>query len=433
MTAFRSSTPATRTVPVLAAALLALAAPSACGPRAASKAAAPVAPILAPQSPGAEIYELSPLRVQLRRLAPQGMRLLAPHWSSVRESDRRALQLTLASTLAPERMLPFVRSRIDKAAAERPDLAAKALEWLRSPAGYEVKFAEATAWAGHDAPEDSFAQDVADVKAERTPAIRMERIVKLADVTEAVPRTIDRTEHVGLVVARLVNVARPGVTPLGLPALEAVVRRERAVPAVVEAYTPVVRAALLARCRGLGLQELDRFIEFSSSEAGRWYHEVLEDAVVFGVDQAAMDVEGVFDGNAHSDRPLPEATGFNLDSLEVQLGAGRSVRLIAMAQTGPEDDPAVLLRYETSLSLKDAAAVRAEAGLLWDKVRGQVEKEGGGAAVLQATGSVEGWVFPFASSRKFAWRRAPDGNWAPVGAGSSFGRVQREMLWSVPQ
>jgi hypothetical protein len=389
--------------------------------------------VLGTQTPGEALYELSPVRVQVRRLSPQAMRLLAPHWSSVRESDRRVLQATLAMTLSPDRVTPFVRGKLDQAVSERPDLAAAALEWLRSPVGYEVKFAEATAWHDDKSADDSFYRDVAEVKAERTPEIRMDRIRRLADATGALAKAIDLTDDVGTVVARLVNVARPGRKPLALADLAAVVKRERSVPDVVEAYGPVVRASLLARCRGLDLQDLDRYIEFASSDAGRWYHDTLAAAVAYGVEQAAMDVEGVFDTNAHSDAPLPAITGFDLDSLVVDLGAGRSVRLLALAQTGPENDPAVLLRYETELPMRDAAAVRAEAGLVWDKLRGQVQSEGARAAVLQATGSVEGWVFPFASSRKFAWRRAGDGDWAPLTkAPGSFGDLEREMLWSVP-
>lgn len=418
------------TAALMAAVLAGCAASGTGGP--ASGAAKP-APVLGEQTPGEALYELSPLRVQLRRLSPQAMRLLAPHWSSVRESDRKALQVTLLQTLAPERVSPFVRGRLNQAVAASPDLAAAALAWLRSPVGYEVKFAEATAWHDDKSGENAFYNDVAEVKAERTPEVRMERIRRLADATGALGKAIDLTDDVGMVVARLVNVSRPGRKPLTPAELSAVVRRERAEPDVAEAYGPVVRASLLARCRGLDLQDLDRYIEFASSEAGRWYHDTLASAVAYGVEQASMDVEGIFDLNAHSDAPLPPVSGFDLDSLVVELGGGRSVRLLALAQTGPEHDPAVLLRYETDLAMRDAAGVRAEAALVWEKLRSQVQAEGARAAVLQATGSVEGWVFPFASSRKYAWRRGQDGEWAPLSkAPASFGSLEREMLWSVP-
>jgi len=385
------------------------------------------------RSPGDELYELSPARVQIRRLAPQALRLLAPHWSRVRESDRKTLQSTLIGTFSETRVTPFVRAKLTEAAAARPDMAALALVWLRSPLGYEVKFAEATAASGDKASEASFYADVANMRENRTPEIRMERIRRLSEATGALQKTLDLTASVGTVVARLVNVSRPDSRPLAAAALEAAVRRERQLPEVAVAYTPVVNAALLVRCRDLDLDEVDQTIAFASTDAGRWYYDTLAAALISGVQGASMDVEGVFEANAHSDKPAPNTSGFDLDSLLVELPSGRSVRLLALAQAGPEAQPAVVLRYETSLPLADGTAIGVEAGQVWEKLRGQIESDGALAAVLQATGSVDGWVFPYASSRKFGWRREQGGNWTAVtGEKAAYGTLAREMLWSLP-
>jgi len=388
------------------------------------------APSLSQLAPSDELYELSPARIHIRRLGPQALRLLAPHWSRLRESDRKMVQLTLVSTLAEARIAPFVRAELKKASDAHPDLAAAALAWLRTPIGYDVKFSEATAWSGEKSPEKTFYSDVAEIRENRMPEVRMERIRRLAAVTGALEKTLDMTEAVGKVVARLVNVAIADRKALPLATLEAEVDRERRVPAVAAAYEPVVNASLLARCRDLDLDQLDQYIDFSKSPAGMWYHDTLSAALVAGIAQASTDVEGVLDANAHSDKPAPEVGGFDLDSLLVPLPSGRTIRLLALAQSGPESEPSVLLRYETTLPLDNAAAVRSEASEVWDKLRGQIESEGATAAVLQPTGSVSGWVFPFASSRKFAWRRSEDGNWTP--APQTAGALEREMLWSVP-
>lgn len=416
--------------PILVLAMLTAAG---CGPSIRKSSSPASSSVLPARSPGEEIYELSPARVQVRRLAPQALRLLAPHWSRVRESDRKTLQTTLIGTLSETRVAPFVRAKLSEAATARPDLAAQALVWLRSPLGYEVKFAEATASSGDKASEASFYADVAEMRANRTPEIRMERIRRLAAATGALQKTLDLTAGVGTVVARLVNVARPDSSALPLDALEAAVRRERQLPEVAAAYTPVVNAALLVRCRDLDLDEMDKTIEFASTDAGRWYYDTMAAALLAGVQGASMDLEGVFDANAHSDQPAPDTSGFDLDSLLIELPSGRSVRLLAMAQTGPEAQPAVVLRYETSLPLGNGAAVGAEAGEVWEKLRGQIESDGAHAAVLQATGSVDGWVFPYASSRKFGWRRAQGGNWiVATDAKPAYGTLAREMLWSLP-
>jgi hypothetical protein len=390
------------------------------------------APALAARAPGDELYELSPARVHIRRLGPQSLRLLAPHWSSIREADRRVLQSTLLSTLSEDRIAPFVRARLKQAVAERPDLAAATIEWLHGPVGYEVKFAEATAWSGDKASDGAFYASVAEVRDNRTPEIRAGRIHRLAEETSALGNTLDLTASVGTVVARLVNVARANERPMRLDDLKATIARERARPEVAAAYGPVVTAALLVRCRDLDLSQLDGYIAFAGTEAGRWYHETIASALTSAVADASLDVEGVLDANRVAAAPAAMGVA-DLDSLLVTLPSGRKVRFLTFAQGGAPSAPSIVLRYETSLPLADTAAITREAGEVWDKVRMQVESEGARAAMLQATGSVEGWVFPFALSRKFAWKRDDNGEWVATDGGKPTATsTQREMLWSVP-
>jgi hypothetical protein len=390
------------------------------------------APALAARAPGDELYELSPARIQIRRLGPQSLRLLAPHWSSIREADRRVLQATLLSTLSEDRIAPFVRARLKQAVAERPDLAAATIEWLHGPVGYEVKFAEATAWSGDKASDGAFYASVAEVRDNRTPEIRAGRIHRLAEETDALGNTLDLTASVGTVVARLVNVARANEKPLRLDDLKAAIARERMRPEVADAYRPVVTAALLVRCRDLDLAQLDGYIAFAATEAGRWYHDTVATALTSAVADASLDVEGVLDTNRAASAPAAMGVA-DLDSLLVTLPSGRQVRFLTFAQGGAPSAPSIVLRYETSLPLADTAAITREAGEVWDKVRMQVESEGARAAMLQATGSVEGWVFPFALSRKFAWTRDEGGQWIATDGGKPTATsTQREMLWSVP-
>jgi hypothetical protein len=406
---------------------------SACGAEKAGGARKkPTAPALAARAPGDELYELSPARVHIRRLGPQALRLLAPHWSSIREADRRLVQSTLLATLTEDRVAPFVRARLKQAVTERPDLAAATIEWLHGPVGYEVKFAEATAWSGDKSSDGAFYASVAEVRDNRTPEIRAGRIHRLAEETGALDKTLGVTAAVGTVVARLVNVARANERPMPLETLKEIVARERQRPEVAAAYAPVVTASLLVRCRDLDLEQLDGYIAFAATEAGRWYHDTIAAAVASGVADASLDIEGVLDANRQA--AAPAAMGIaDLDSLLVSLPSGRKVRFLTFAQGGSPAAPAVVLRYETSLPLADTAAITREAREVWDKVRMQVESEGARAAMLQATGSVEGWVFPFALSRKFAWTRDDKGDWTATDGGKPTSTsTQREMLWSVP-
>ncbi len=390
----------------------------------------PPPPLLA-QSPADQLYDLSSVRLRMRRLGPQAVRLLAPLWSRVRESDRPALQATLAATFAEERLAPFVRASLGEAVAARPDLVAATLEWLRGPIGYEVKFADATAWSGEKSSDAMFFATVAAVREGGAPAIRLEPIRRLAGAIGALDHAIATTTAVGTVVARLVNVSQAGVSPLPPARLREAIDRERRRPEVAETYEPVVLASLLVRCRELDLPELDRYIAFASTDAGRWYHDSIARALAGAVEQASANLEREFEANAHSADPAPELAGADLDSLLVALPSGREIRLLAFAQGGAGSEPAIMLRYETTLPLGDAAAVGVEAREVWDKVRGQIDSEGVRAVVLQATGSVQGWVFPFASSRKYGWRRDESGAWSVVRSERAEA-LQREMLWSSP-
>ncbi|MBI5505263.1 MAG: hypothetical protein HY899_10710 [Deltaproteobacteria bacterium] len=380
----------------------------------------------------ADFADLSVLRLRLRNVPAQAWRLVEPHWTRVPEYQRGAVQAALLEMFDDKKLLPSASNRLAAAIAADPALAAQALTWLRSPLASEIKFVEATASRGDLDRRDSFLEKFAQISDDGGPEVRMSRIRALAEATDAVETTLDVTQAVGVAAAGLVNASIPSPGRLAQSALEAAVRRERAVPQVAKTYEPVVLAALLYRYRDLSLDELDEYVAFARSDAGRWYHRVVIDAVLAAVEVAGKDV-GEADLLAKSGaRPV-----FDPEEALMSLPSGRRVRVLGMTGVEVDAKPAVILRYETFLTLEDAVAVRKEAGEVWERVRGDIENAGSGAVVLQATGSVDGWVFPSASTRSFAWRREHDGAWklmpaAPPGEGGALEGVRRETLWSVP-
>lgn len=356
--------------------------------------------------------------------------MLAPQWSRVRETDRGVVRHTLAGTLSEKRVAPLVRMSLRQAVTKQPELAAAALVWLRGPLGFEVKFAEATAWTGDKQGEAEFYTSVTAARENRIPSVRAERLRKLLQVGDAVTNTLNLTEQVGTVVARLVNVTGTSGAPLPPKALAQAIARERRDPEVAATYESVVLASLLLRCRDLDLEELDRYIEFSQTPAGRWYHEALATALVYGVETASVDLEGVLAANSQKNM---QDEGADADRTMLQLPSGGEVRLLAVGAAGSPTAPALVLRYETSLSMQQSAAVSAQASEVWAKLRTQVEADGAKAAFLEAAGSVRGWVFPFASMRKFAWQQTKDGSWAAFSGGKpGFRSPERELLWTAP-
>lgn len=380
----------------------------------------------------ADFAELSVLRLRLRNVPAQAWRLVEPHWTRVPEYQRGALQAALLEMFDDKKLIPPATDRLAAAVAADPALAAATLTWLRSPLASELKFVEATVSRSDLGRRDSFLEKFAQISDDGGPEVRMSRIRALAEATDAIESTLNMTQAVGMAAAGLVNASIPSPQRLAQSELEAVVRRERTAPQVAKAYEPVVLAALLYRYRDLSLDELDEYVAFARSDAGRWYHRVLTDAVLTAVQAAGKDV-GEADLLAKSGaHPV-----FDPEEALLALPSGRRVRVLGMTGIEVNARPAVVLRYETFLTLKDAVAVRKEASEVWERVRGDIENAGSGAAVLQATGSVDGWVFPSASTRSFAWRREHDGAWklmpaAESGEGGSAEGIRRETLWSVP-
>ncbi len=379
----------------------------------------------------ADFADRSVLRLRLRNVPAQAWRLVEPHWTRVPDFQRGALQAALLEIFDEKKLIAPASDRLAAAAAADPVLAAKTLEWLRSPLASELKFVEATVLRTDLDRRDTFLEKYAQVSDDGGPEVRMSRIRALAAATDAVETTLDITQAVGLATAGLINASIPAPERLAQSELEAVVRRERKSPEVVKTYEPVVLAALLYRYRDLSLDELDEYVAFARSDAGVWYHRVLVDAVLAAVKDAGKEI-GEDDLLAKSGaRPV-----FDPEEALLALPSGRRVRVLGMTGIQMDAKPAVILRYETFLTLKDAVAVRHEADEVWERVRGDIESAGSGAAVLQATGSVDGWVFPSASTRSFAWQREHDGAWKLLTTATSAraGRsdaIQHETLWSL--
>lgn len=371
------------------------------------------------------------LRLRLRNVPAQAWRLVEPHWTRVPEYQRGALQAVLLEVFDEKRLSEPAVNSLQAAAAADPVQAAKAAEWLHSPLSSELKFAEATASRTNVGRRDVFLEKLAQVGDDGGSEARISRIRALAEATGAMEATLDLTQAIGMTTASLINASLPQPERLTPSALEAVIGRERSAPEVATTYEPVVIAALLYRYRDLSLDELDDYVAFARSDAGRWYHRALASAVLAGVQAAGRGVGEPELMAKSGTKPV-----FDPEQTLLSLPSGRRVRVLAMTGVEVDSKPAVVLRYETFLTLKDAVAVRDEAGEVWEQVRGDVEHAGSGAAVLQATGSVSGWVFPSASTRSFAWRKEHDGAWKSMPAGNSKSAVagegiRRETLWSL--
>jgi len=414
----------------LGACVLVLLAP-ACTTTASRKPPGDAVTTLAPRSPAEDLFERSPVRLRIRSFAAQAWRLAEPNWSRVPEHERGRVQKVFLATFGEANVAPIATRRFIAAAQEPGAPASQALEWWKQGAAAEIKFAEATASRPHPESRKEFLERYASVRENDAPEIRMSRIRRLAEATQAVQSTLDLTHAIGHAVARVINEVSPPAQRLDDRRLAETIRQERSDRRTLESYEAVVLAAMLQRYSQVELQDLDAYVAFAESEAGRWYHRTASQALVAAAEEAARDIERTL---AQTE---PSEPVFDADSLLLTLPSGRRVRMLGVVGMRLDALPAMMFRYETFLPIADLAAVRREAGEVWERVRSDVEALGTRAVVLQATGSVAGWVFTKASSRSFAWRRDGEAGWVPIknGPGRSPNPLESlhdETLWSVP-
>ena len=96
----------------------------------------------------------------------------------------------------------------------------------------------------------------------------------------------------------------------------------------------------------------------------------------------------------------------------VRLPSGNKILVFS---EGPmyfsQSDPALMLKYQTALSLSDKVALQNEADEIWTKFQPEVEKGGFHHAILSANDKPKGFVITSNSSYNFVYDQAPDGSW----------------------
>lgn len=77
-----------------------------------------------------------------------------------------------------------------------------------------------------------------------------------------------------------------------------------------------------------------------------------------------------------------------------KLPSGNSIEVLGVTamhfSNGP---PALMLKYQTAISIQDTAALRKEAGEVWDRFRPDVEQKGFKNAILSANDAPKGFIF----------------------------------------
>jgi hypothetical protein len=74
-------------------------------------------------------------------------------------------------------------------------------------------------------------------------------------------------------------------------------------------------------------------------------------------------------------------------------------------------DPALMLKYQTDLSLDNKVVLQQEVAEIWKSFRVDVEKAQLNSAVISASDVPQGIVIKTGKSYNFVYQKTKDGNW----------------------
>jgi len=96
----------------------------------------------------------------------------------------------------------------------------------------------------------------------------------------------------------------------------------------------------------------------------------------------------------------------------VTLASGQEVRVVGIVPIHfSQGDPALMLKYETDLTVSDLVAMRKEVDQIWALFREDVERGNYHGAIVSANEVPRGLIFKSSKSYNFVYERRVDGTW----------------------
>lgn len=93
------------------------------------------------------------------------------------------------------------------------------------------------------------------------------------------------------------------------------------------------------------------------------------------------------------------------------LPSGRTVDVLGMTKVYFNDAPVLMVKYQTKLSIKDIASLKAEADDIWSVLRIDAENGNFHVAVVSASEAPHGLIVKKSSGYNFVYKRQADGSW----------------------
>ena len=220
------------------------------------------------------LFELTGTKRQLAGLTARLAREFRPAKGQVPAPAQVTIERIVARTFHPDTVYRLAKDEFARG-LDRSKLKAK-LRWLRSPLGRRVAALEiATADPEHDSELAEFGATVAA----KPPSERRRQLVERLDwVSCASDVSADVTAALSSSVTRAIALNAGGGRRPSRRQIESQAEEVRAGAAVRLRQATIV--SMLYTYRTLSDEELERYAEFESTEAGRWYNALLRRALL---------------------------------------------------------------------------------------------------------------------------------------------------------
>jgi hypothetical protein len=95
-----------------------------------------------------------------------------------------------------------------------------------------------------------------------------------------------------------------------------------------------------------------------------------------------------------------------------RLPSGREIKVLGVTKMFfSQDDPALMLKYQTDLDLDDGAALAAEVEEVWQVFRKDAEAAQVNGAIILVSDAPKGFIVTTNNNHGFVFERSPDGAW----------------------
>jgi hypothetical protein len=231
-----------------------------------------------------EIFFLSGLEDQLALIGEGLGEALTPQLQQLPPAQGETIQRVVLSEFNADALQRGVERHLER--AHDPRYAGTVLAWLRSPLGRRItKLDVAAARPEGMRAMQAYAEAIASNPA---PATRVGLVTELDAATGMTDFTLDATLSSATATAIGINGAQPPAQRLDESELRAALEAQRS--ALRPEIQKVTMVSMLYSYQDLSDEELARYIEFSESEPGRWYHDVVKRALLNTLTDASSRV-----------------------------------------------------------------------------------------------------------------------------------------------